>query len=86
MSSRGKAGGRAASLNGLRFEIQTSIQPYLEQLGYKRVSMGKTKYSWYYKYNVFCAKWIKNIFKNPDEAFLIYLHYRKEESKYRRQC
>lgn len=78
------AGGAATNASGLGFELQTSIIPRLEQLGYTRSKIDSTKNGFtlskvYESHGVIfmtqggLKKFFTgtDIFRNPDEAFLV---------------
>ena len=83
------AGGKNTTLNGLSFEIKTSIEKKLLESNYNKIVINnKQKYGYYLEYkeenkqiifllqsgfkSYFKKKYNINIYKHPDEAFIIY--------------
>jgi hypothetical protein len=81
------AGGQNTNINGLSFEIKTSIENKLIENKFKKNILNKNKYAYYYEsytdnrivyltqtgFRTFIKKEFDiNIYKNPDEAFIIY--------------
>ena len=78
------AGGAATNTSGLAFELQTSIIPRLDQLGYTRKSLGSSKNDFTLDkiYDSHAVTFMTQgglkkyfpgtgIFRNPDEAFFV---------------
>jgi len=82
------AGGNQTNINGLSFEIKTSIEKKLLENNFEKIIINKkNKYDYYFEYNkdykiiyltqsgfkTFIKKEFDvDIYKNPDEAFIIY--------------